>query len=146
MSWQSLVVIGALSLAGFATLAARRRPSAVAALIGGAACGLAVLAFWAYQESTMHTTSYYFEKAVQAWVIVALVGGGTAGHLLRRPQLPSRGLAGAAAGLCAVVLGFAVTDPFWFGPIAFARTDTQMTPGPHSTWARVWASGRFIFE
>jgi hypothetical protein len=145
MSWQSLVIIGALSLAGFATRAARRRPSAVAALIGGAACGLAVLAFWAYQESTIHTTSYYFEKAVQAWVIVALVGVGTAGHLLRRPKLPSRGLAGAAVGLCAVLLGFAVTDPFWFGPIAFARTDTQMTPGPHSTWARVWTSGQFIF-
>lgn len=145
MSWQSLVIIGALSLAGFAMPAARRRPSAVAALIGGAACGLAVLAFWAYQESTIHTTSYYFEKAVQAWVIVALVGVGTAGHLLRRPQLPSRGLVGAAAGLCAIALGFAATDPFWFGPIAFARTATQMTPGPHSTWARVWASGEFIF-
>lgn len=145
MSWQSLVIIGALSLAGFATLAARRRPSAVAALIGGAACGLAVLAFWAYQESTIHTTSYYFEKAVQAWVIVALVGVGTAGHLLRRPRVPGRGLAGAAVACGAVILGFVATDPFWAGPIAFTRTDTQMSPGPHTTWARVWSSGQFIF-
>ncbi len=143
MSGYSLAVIGVLSLAGFATAAARRRPSAMAALVSGAACGLAVLAFWAYQRATIHTTSYYFEKAVQAWVIVALVGVGTAGHLLRRPALPSRGLVGAALGCCAVLAGFAATDSFWHGPISFSYA--QMKPGAHTTWARVWSSGRYIF-
>ena len=143
MSWQSLIIIGVLSLAGFATLAARRRPSAMAALISGAACGVAVLAFWGYQRATIHTTSYYFEKAVQAWVIVALVGVGTAGHLLRRPQLPSRGLVGVAVGAGAIVLGFVATHSYWHGPIIFDYS--AMKPGPYSTWGRVWASGQFIF-
>ncbi len=145
MSSQSLVIIGVLSLVGFVTLAARRRPSALGALISGAACGVTVLVFWAYQHATIHTTSYYFEKAVQAWVIIALVGVGTAGHILRRPQLPSRGLVGAALGCVAIFGGFAVTDSFWHGTIVFSRTDTTMAPGHHSTWARVWSSGQFIF-
>lgn len=143
MSGYSLAVIGVLSLAGFATTAARRRPSAMTALVSGAACGLAVIAFWAYQHATIHTTSYYFEKAVQAWVIVALVGVGTAGHLLRRPPLPSRGAVGAALGACAVLAGFAATDSFWHGHIVFSYA--QMKPGRHTTWGRVWASGQFIF-
>lgn len=143
MSWQSLIVIGVLSLAGFATLAARRRPSALAALISSAACGVAVLLFWAYQHATIHQTSYYFEKAVQAWVIVALVGVGTAGHLLRRVKLPSRGLAGAGVGLAAILAGFFLTGSYWFGTIVFDYG--AMKPGPHSTWGRVWASGQFIY-
>lgn len=143
MSWESLIVIGVLSLAGFATLAARRRPSAMAALISGAACGVAVLAFWAYQHATIHQTSYYFQKAVQAWVIVALVGVGTAGHLLRKPKLPSRGVLGAAVGACAVFAAFVLTGSYWHRTIVFDYS--AMKPGPHSTWGRVWASGQFIF-
>lgn len=145
MSRDSLIIIGVLSLAGFAMPAARRRPSALGALVSVAACGAAVFAFRMYQHATIHTTSYYYEKAVQAWVVIALVGVGTAGHLLRRPKLPSRGLVGVAVGCCAAILGFAVTDPFWHGPIEFTRTTTTMWPGAHTTWARVWTNGRYIF-
>ncbi|MBS2962470.1 hypothetical protein KGA66_05395 [Actinocrinis puniceicyclus] len=143
MTKQSLAIIAALSIVGFAARAARRRPTAVAALASSVTCGAAVVAFWAYQHATIHTTSYYFEKAVQAWVIVALVGVGTAGHLLRRPKLPSRGVIGAALGCVAIVAGFVATDSFTYGPIKFSYA--KMKPGPHTVWARVWGSGHFIF-
>lgn len=140
---QSLAIIAGLSVIGFAARTARRRPTAIAALAGSLLCGAAVLAFWAYQHATIHTTSYYFEKAVQAWLIVALVGVGTAGHLLRRPKLPSRGVLGAALGCVAILAGFVATDSFYYGPIKFSYA--KMKPGAHTTWARVWGSGHFIF-
>jgi hypothetical protein len=142
MTKRSLAAILLLSLAGFAVGRARRRPSALAALVSTAGCGAAVLAFWAYQHATIHTTSYYFQKAVQAWVIVALVGIGTAGHLLRRVALPSRGLVGAALGCCAILAGIVATDSFYYGPLTF--TYAKMKPGRHTTWERVWMSGKFI--
>jgi len=142
LSKLSLAVILVLALAGFAVRRARRRPSAVAALVSTVGCGAAVLAFWAYQHSTIHTTSYYFEKAVQAWMIVALVGIGTAGHLLRRPALPSRGVVGAVLGCCAILAGIVATDSYYYGPLQF--TYATMTPGPHTTWERVWMSGNNI--
>jgi len=142
MTKSSLAVILLLSLAGFAVKRARRRPTAVAALVSMLGCGAAVAAFWAYQHETIHTTSYYFEKAVQAWVIVALVGVGTAGHLLRRPALPSRGLAGAALGCCAILAGIVATDSFYYGPLQFSYA--KMKPGRHTTWERVWLSGQYI--
>lgn len=143
MTQQSLAIITALSLIGFAARGARRRPTAIAALVSTVACGAAVLAFHTYQRATIHTTSYYYEKAVQAWVIIALVGIGTAGHLLRRPKLPSRGVAGAALGCVAILGGFVLTDSFYYGPNQFVYS--KMKPGRHTTWARVWGSGHFIF-
>jgi hypothetical protein len=143
MTKQSLAIIAGLSVAGFAARTARRRPTALASLTSTVACGLAVIAFWAYQHATIHTTSYYFEKAVQAWVIIALVGIGTAGHLLRRPKLPSRGPLGALAGAAAILAGVVATDSFYYGPINFSYE--KMKPGPHTTWARTWTSGHFIF-
>ncbi|MGH6654459.1 MAG: hypothetical protein ACRDVE_04555 [Actinocrinis sp.] len=142
MTRQSLAIIGVLSVAGFAARGARRRPSSMVALISSAACGAAVLAFWAYQESSIHTTSYYFQKAVQAWVIIALVGIGTVGHLLRRPVLPSRGAVGAALGVLALLAGFFLTDSYGHGPKRFVYG--AMKPGPNTTWAQVWLSGRYI--
>ncbi|HXR73498.1 hypothetical protein [Actinocrinis sp.] len=143
MTQRSLAIIAVLSVIGFAAHAARRRPTALAALVSTAFCGAAVLAFWAYQHATIHTTSYYFQKAVQAWVIIALVGVGTAGHLLRRPKLPSRGVVGAAIGCVAILAGFVATDSFYYGPLKFSYL--KMKPGRHTTWARVWGSGEHIF-
>ncbi len=141
-STASLVIIAVLSVAGFAMRGARRRPSAWVALICTALCGVAVLALGAYQEHTIHVTSYYFQKTVQAWVVLALVGVGTAGHLLRRPALPRRGLVGAGLGLVAMAAGFLVTDSFGRGTTHFVYR--QMKPGAHTTWAQVWWSGKYV--
>jgi hypothetical protein len=142
MTKESLAVILVLSLAGFAVSRARRRPSALAAVLGMLACGATVAAFWLYQRETIHTTSYYFEKAVQAWVIIALVGIGTVGHLLAKPRLPARGLAGAALGVGALVVGIVATDSYFYGPVSF--TYAEMKPGTHTNWAQVWISGQYI--
>jgi hypothetical protein len=139
---RSLAIILVLSLIGFAARRARRRPTAMAALAGTIGCGVAVAAFRAYQYHTIHTTSYYYEKAVQAWLIVALVGIGSAGHLLARPLLPSRRLAGAAVGCCALVAGIVATDSYYHGPVTFSYA--QMKPGSHTLWAQVWDSGNNI--
>ncbi len=142
MTKRSLAAILLLAVAGFAVKRARRRPSAQAALVSMLGCGAAVFAFWAYQHATIHTTTYYFEKAVQAWVVVALVGVGTAGHLLRRPKLPSRGLVGAALGCCALLAGIVATDSLYYGKLQFNYA--KMKPGRHTTWERVWMSGNNI--
>lgn len=149
---QSLAIIGLLAVAGFAARGARRRPTAVAALAGMILCAGGVVAFWAYQHITIHTTSYYFEKTVQAWLVVALVGVGTVGHLLRRPswvkvpgwfRVPSRGLAGAAVGCCALLAAVIATDSIAHGKLSFNYA--KMKPGRHTSWARVWMSGQFIY-
>jgi hypothetical protein len=143
MTKQSLAIIGVLSVVGFATARARRRPAAVAALAGTLGCGVAVVAFRVYQHDTIHTTSCYYEKAVQAWVIVALVGIGTAGHLLRRPALPARGLRGFAVGCAALLAGIVLTDSVFYGPVKFSYA--KMKPGRHTVWAQVWVAGDNIF-
>jgi hypothetical protein len=145
MTKESLAVLALLGVAGFAVRRARRRPSAVAALAGTVLCGGGVLAFWAYQHSTIGTTTYYYEKAVQAWVVVALVGVGTVGHLLRVPKIrvPERGLAGATVGCCALLAAVLATDSVAYGPLAFDYS--KMKPGSHTSWARVWMSGKYIY-
>jgi len=143
MTKSSLAAIGLLSVIGFASARARRRPTALAALAGTLGCGIAVAGFYAYQHATIHTTSYYYEKAVQAWVIIALVGIGTAGHLLRRPALPSRGPAGLAVGCVALTAGIVLTDSFFYGPVKFNYE--KMKTGRHTVWAQVWVAGDNIF-
>lgn len=143
----ALVVIGLIGVVGFAASAARRRPSARAGLAATVLCGLAVLAFMAYQERTIHTTSYYFPKTVQAWVVIALAGAGSAGHLLARPALPHRGVAGATLGLGALVLGIAATGSYWWGAPTLTRVGQDGTAwsvhgGP---WASVWVTGKWIY-
>jgi hypothetical protein len=61
---------------------------------------------------------------------------------LRRPTLPSRGVVGAVLGCCAVLAGIVATDSYYYGPLQF--TYATMTPGPHTTWERVWMSGNNI--
>jgi hypothetical protein len=143
----ALAVIALLSVVGFAASAARRRPSARAGLAATVLCGLALLAFMLYQQHTIHTTSYYFPKAVQAWVVIALVGAGSAGHLLSRPALPHRGAAGAVLGLGALVLGIAATGSYWWGTPTLTRVGQDGTAwsvhdGP---WASVWVTGTWIY-
>jgi hypothetical protein len=139
-----LAVIAVLCAVGFATRAARRLPSARAGLIVTVLGGVAVLAFAAYQTQPL-ATSYYYQKSVQGWAVIALVSVGSAGHLLRRPQLPSRRFAGFAVGCCALVLGILATDSFWYGPTIFHQEGLKMKPGRHTTFASVWLSGKFIY-
>ena len=144
LALHSLAIIAALCLAGFATRAARRRPSARAGLIVTVFSGLAVVAFAIYQTQPL-ATSYYYQKSVLGWAVVALVSVGSAGHLLSRPRLPSRRLTGALLGCCAVVLGIVATDSYWYGPVAFEEVGLKMKPGKHTTLAAVWLSGKYIY-
>jgi hypothetical protein len=144
LALHSLAIIAALCLVGFATRAARRRPSARAGLILTVLSGLAVVAFAVYQTQPL-ATSYYYQKSVQGWAVVALVSVGTAGHLLSRPRLPSRRFAGAALGCCALVLGIVATDSYWYGPIVYKEIGIKMKPGKHTTLAAVWLSGKYIY-
>jgi len=154
---ETLAVIVLITVAGFAASRARRLPSAVAAVGGTLLSGLVVAVFWAYQHATIHKSTYYYEKAVEAWVVVALVGIGTFGHLLHEPQrlpwawarrlrkirIPSRGLAGAAVALCTLLAGVVVTDSIAHGKLSFNYG--KMKPGRHTSWARVWMSGKYIY-
>ena len=144
ISHRALAIIAVLCAVGFAARAARRRPSARAGLAVTVLGGLAVLAFAAYQTQPLGT-SYYFQKSIQGWVVIALVSVGSAGHLLSRPRLPSRRLAGAALGCCALVLGIVATDSFWYGPVVFHQVGLKMKPGRHTTFAAVWIGGQYIY-
>ena len=144
LSKRSLAIIAALCVIGFATRAARRRPSAIAGLAVTVLSGGAVLAFAAYQNQPL-STSYYLQKFILGWTVVALVTVGGAGHLLSRPRLPSRGVLGVALGCCALVAGIVATDSFWYGPIHFKEVGLKMKLGRHNTLAQVWRSGQYIY-
>jgi len=147
LSWIPLTVIGAASLLGFATPAARRRPSAVAGLSVTLLSASAVLAYLLDAKQPL-ADDYYFQKFVQAWVVIMMVTAGSFGHLLRRPVLPNRGLAGFGVGLAAFALAIVATHSFWWS----ARLNTPPTPandpnvgaswsvGESSTWASMWMS------
>jgi len=142
LSWVVLTAAGVAALAGFATRAARRRPSAVAGLASAVLCGLAVLAVQFFGDGG----TYYPNKFIQAWVLVMLVGAGTFGHLLRRPALPARGWSGALAGTCAFVLAIGATHSFWwstdFNAPLVASTNPNgggdWAPSASSSWAGWW--------
>jgi hypothetical protein len=144
LSKQSLAIIAALCVVGFATRAARRRPSAIAGLAVTVLSGGAVLAFAAYQNQPL-STSYYLQKFILGWTVLALVSVGSVGHLLRRPKLPSHGVAGVALGCCALAAGIVATDSFWYGPIHFKEVNLKMELGRHNTLAQVWLSGEYIY-
>jgi hypothetical protein len=144
LAGKSLAIIAVLCVIGFATRAARRRPSARAGLAVTVLGGVAVAAFAAYQTLPL-ATSYYYQKSVQGWAVIALVSVGTAGHLLRRPRLPARGFLGAALGCCALVLGIVATDSFWYGPVVYTQVGSAMKPGRHTTLAAVWLGGQYIY-
>jgi hypothetical protein len=150
MTKESLAAVVVLAVAGFAVARARRRQIAVGALAGSVLCGLAVAAYWLYQKHAIAAgagNSYYFEKIVQAWVVLTLIGVGTAGHLLRLPRsapfrIPSRGVAGAVTGCVAIAAAVVLTGSVYYGKPQFNYA--EMKPGPHTTWERVWMSGDHI--
>jgi hypothetical protein len=151
MTKRSLAAVAVLAVAGFAVSRARRRPTAVAALAGTVLSGLGVAAFWLYQRHAISSgNSYYFEKTIEVWAVIALVGVGTFGHLLRMPaglgarlRIPSGGLGGAAVGGVAIVAAAALTGSIYYGKPQFSYA--EMKPGPHTTWERVWMSGVHIY-
>ena len=141
------VIILAVAI-GFATSRARRRPSAWAGLLAVVLSGVVIIAFRVYQEETIKTTSYYYPKAEQAWAVLMLVASGTAGHLLRRPRLPRRGLYGVGVGVVAAVLAVVVTGSYWYGPAQVAKPHTTASNagatwrlGDDTNWAAYWLSG-----
>jgi hypothetical protein len=138
-----------VSLIGFASSRARRRPSAQCAVVAVLLCGAAILAFRYYQEHKIGTTSYYYPKAEQAWAVLMLVGAGSAGHLLRRPRLPERGLVGVGVGVAAAAVAIVATGSYWSGPAEVNKPVTTASnpgstwaPGPDTTWASYWLSGQ----
>jgi hypothetical protein len=148
-SHQALGVMAGACLVGFAARAARRRPSAWAGLLAVVLSGGAIIAFRIYQERTIGTTSYYYPKAEQAWAVLMLVASGTAGHLLRRPRLPQRGVLGAGAGLAAAAVAILATGSYWSGPALVNKPPTRASNpgttwqlGPNTTWASYWLSGQ----
>ncbi|QMU71532.1 hypothetical protein [Streptacidiphilus sp. P02-A3a] len=146
-SWIPLTVTGAASLLGFATRAARRRPSAVAGLCATLLSAVAVLVFLLDARQPL-ADDYYFQKFVQAWVVIMMVTAGCFGHLLRRPVLPRRGLAGFGAGLAAFALAVVATHSFWWSahlvrpatPAGDPNPGASWSVGRSSTWASVWMS------
>ena len=147
LSWIPLTAIAAASLLGFATRAARRRPSAVAGLGTTLLCALVVLAYLLDTRQPL-AGDYYFQKFVQAWVVIMMVTTGTFGHLLRRPVLPRRGRAGFAVGLAAFALAIGATHSFWWTAHLNRPATPAGDPNPgaswsvdrSSTWASVWMS------
>jgi hypothetical protein len=147
LSWIPLTAIAAACLLGFATRAARRRPSAVAGLSATLLSALAVVVYLLDTDQPP-ADDYYFQKFVQAWVVIMMVAAGSFGHLLRRPVLPSRGFAGFGVGFAAFVLAIGATHSFWWSAIL----NTPVTPADDpnagaswsvsasSTWASIWVS------
>ena len=150
LSWLVMTMLGCFGLLGFATRAARRRPSAVVGLIAGILCTLAVLAMMAYMFHTIGAVSYYFWKVVEAWAVILMVGAGSFGHLLPRPRLAVSGWKGFGIGVCAFLLAIGATRSFWWSTVLnkvpaaanAANPGAQWQPGTGATWASTWMADR----
>jgi hypothetical protein len=148
LSTESLMAVAFLAVVGFAARRTRRRPTAVAGLAAAVLCALATAAYWEYERRTIGAgNGYYVDKTIQASVVVALVGLGSVGHLLRVPprfslRVPSRGMTGAVAGCVAILAAAVLTGSVYYGKPVFSYG--LMKPGRHTTWERVWVSGRYI--
>jgi len=152
LSWAVLTVLGCASVLGFAARSARRRPSARAALIAVVLSALAVLAMAVYVQPAVLTSIYYFQKIVQGWAVVMMVGAGFFGHLLRRPKLPSVGWKGLGIGVCAFLLAIGATRSFWWSatlnqpstyPAGDQNQGASWAPSTSSTWASLWMTRHF---
>jgi hypothetical protein len=151
LSWAVLTVLGALCVLGFATSAARRRPSALVGLVAVVIGGLAVLAL-IFEERGQGAVAdlYYVQKFDQAWAITMMVAAGTFGHLLPRPKLAVSGWKGFGIGVCALLLAIGATRSFWWStqldrPQSLPASDTNpgasWSLGPGATWASIWMGG-----
>jgi hypothetical protein len=136
LSWLVFTLLGVACVGGFATVAARRRPSAVAGLLAVLLGGLAVVAM-IYEERGQGpiVDLYYVMKFDQAWAIIMLVAAGTFGHLLRRPALPRTGFSGALAGVGAFVVAIALTHGYWWAPQITRPAEPASDPNPGAAWA-----------
>jgi hypothetical protein len=143
MTRQSLAIMAALLLLGAVSATARRRPTLWAAGIAVGGSGLAVVAFALYQHHTIGTTTYYYEKAVEAWVVIALIGIGACGHLLKRIPKPGRRFTAVLASVLAALAAVVATGSVSYGAVQFSRPN--WTLGPHTTWGVVWASAEQIY-
>jgi hypothetical protein len=95
---ESLLAITALLVVGGLSATARRRPAVQASGIAIGLSALAVSAFGLYQYSMTGGTTYYFQKAVEGWVVIALTGTGAVGYLLSRLPAPISGHAADTSG------------------------------------------------
>jgi hypothetical protein len=147
LSWAVLTVLGCFSVLGFAARPTRRLPSARAGLIAVLLSALAVLALVVYVQPAALVNIYYFQKVVQAWAVVMMVGAGFFGHLLRRPRLAVSGWKGLGIGVCALLLAIGGTRSFWWSadlnqPAVYPANDPNQgaswAPSASSTWASVW--------
>ncbi len=150
LSWAVLTVLGCFSVLGFAARPARRLPSAQAALIAVLLSALAVLALAFYVQPSALANVYYFQKVVQAWAVVMMVGAGFFGHLLRRPKLPNVGWKGFGVGVCALLLAIGATRSFWWStqytqgaPLSANNPNpgANWSLGSGTTWASMWIGG-----
>ncbi|MDI2131478.1 hypothetical protein [Yinghuangia seranimata] len=136
-------------LVAYALRRATRRSTAMVAMGGQLVAATVVLFGLAmYQWRVIGHTGYYFEKALHGWVIVVLMGTGVVGLMFRgdrtgaakvRSQgwsgrLRTVGVNGLAAGLALVMAGGLA----WGTP-----TYATGRPGPDTTWARMYAWGKF---
>ncbi len=111
LSRTALVGMGLLVLAGLAVPAVRRaaRTSAVTLVATGlAALGLE-LAILLYQDATLGTTRYYYEKAVYTTFLLAVVLAAAVGvvlleRLVRSSRLPEWAVAAVLVGATALVV------------------------------------------
>jgi hypothetical protein len=152
LSWAVLTVLGCFSVLGFAARPTRRLPSARAGLIAVLLSALAVLALIVYVQPAALVNIYYFQKVVQAWAVIMMVGAGFFGHLLRRPRLAVSGWKGLGIGVCALLLGIGATRSFWWSgilnqptvyPAGALNQGAYWSPSASSTWASVWMVNGF---
>ncbi|MCF2526822.1 hypothetical protein [Yinghuangia soli] len=142
-------IVAAIAVAYVMRRCTRRATSMVvmAGQLGAATMVLAALA--AYQWHAIGRTSYYFEKAIHGWVVIVLMGTGVIGLILRsdlsgaaskvrasswRGRLRTVAMNGAAAFLALILAGGMI----WGGP-----TYASGRPGPDTSWARMYAWGKF---
>ena len=152
LSWAVLTVLGCLSVLGFAARSARRRPSAVAGLSAAVLSALAVLAMILHIEPAVLADIYYFQKLVQGWAVIMMVGAGSFGHLLRRPRLAVSGRRGFGIGLCAFLLAIGGTRSIWWSadlteptvPAGDVNPGASWSLSASSTWASAWMSKRYM--
>ena len=153
LSWLALTVLGVACVGGFAVVAARRRPSAVAGLLAVLLGGLAVVVMIFKERGQGPIVDlYYVQKFDQAWAIIMLVAAGTFGHLLRRPALPRRGWSGALAGVGAFVVAIALTHGYWWAPQITRPPEPASDTNPgaawslsaSSNWAGIWMGRNIV--
>jgi hypothetical protein len=136
-----------VTLASLLTRAGRRSPvwRVMSAQLVLATIGVA--AFGKYQEHTLGETSYYYEKAAQGLFVLALVGIGGAGLMLRSAvfaEIPGKGrlrrLNRALPAVAATVAGVVLAGGIQWGEVR-ANDNRQAAD---TTYLETWAGGHRV--